>query len=386
MKKLLLKVVAIVMAVSTVFASSVMPNCSAIPDKSGQNQIVEKTPLLKEDGSLTEPGYCVTNMYEYDRSAIKAGASRIKEWDFYQVSNDRYMMQVTIADISLGGAVTVGIKDLQTGDNYSTMILKLFTFGKMNLSADAMSAHSYSFHKKNFNLDVNVTSEYRTIEFHGKASGKQFDMSLKMDMLPNHESLVMAVPFETKKNDHFYYNQKVNCMATTGTVKVGKIDCEFKGMEDDSYCVLDWGRGVWPYHEVWWWGNGSKTLYDAQGNPHIFGWEIGWGFGDMSAASENTLFYDGKAHKIGNLTLVNEDEVVKNWTGTKWIISDGDEGRFYMEMTPTFDNITRLRFLFIGNICHQVFGKWNGWVVLDDGTKLEIKDMMSFLERSDNMW
>ncbi|HBL40852.1 MAG TPA: DUF2804 domain-containing protein, partial [Ruminococcaceae bacterium] len=55
-------------------------------------------------------------------------------------------------------------------------------------------------------------------------------------------------------------------------------------------------------------------------------------------------------------------------------------------MTPTYDHITRLRFLFVGNICHQVFGKWNGWVKLDDGTKLEIKDMMSFLEQSDNMW
>lgn len=346
-----------------------------------QVQITEPTPLLDEDGKLTKPGYCVTNLYEYDRSKIKANATRIKEWDFYQISNDRYCVQITIADISLGGAVTVGIFDMKTGKEYSKMILKLFTFGKMGMSKDAMKPHSYSFHKHNFDFDLEVTEEKRIIKFSGKKNFKDFNIDLELAMLPDHESLVMAVPFGENDGKHFYYNQKVNCMAAKGTVTYGDLNVEFKGKEDNSYCVLDWGRGVWPYHEVWWWGNGSTTLQDGS----IFGWEIGWGFGDMSAASENTLFYNGKAHKIGVLKLENEKEVKKNWTGTTWKITS-DDGRFEMTMEPVFDHITRLRFLFVGNICHQVFGKWNGYVILDDGTKLEIHDMMSFLECSDNMW
>lgn len=57
-----------------------------------------------------------------------------------------------------------------------------------------------------------------------------------------------------------------------------------------------------------------------------------------------------------------------------------------MTMTPFYDNITQMRVLFIGNICHQVFGKWNGTMTLDDGTVIEIKDMVAFCENSDNMW
>lgn len=59
------------------------------------------------------------------------------------------------------------------------------------------------------------------------------------------------------------------------------------------------------------------------------------------------------------------------------------------EKTPLPDEngvLTKARVLFVGNICHQVFGKWNGTVTLDDGTVPEIHDMIAFCEDSDNMW
>ena len=105
----------------------------------------------------------------------------------------------------------------------------------------------------------------------------------------------------------------------------------------------------------------------------------------MSAATENTVFYNGKAHKIGNITLVDQDKKLAGDWMSPWVFTS-DDGRFEMTMTPFYDNITQMRVLFIGNICHQVFGKWNGTMTLDDGTVVEIKDMVAFCENSDNMW
>ena len=82
----------VIIAMSTLFYTSAL-------DETGQVRITEPTPLLREDGSLTQPGYCFSNLYQYDRSAIKANPTRIKEWDFYQISNSRYVLQVTMADI-----------------------------------------------------------------------------------------------------------------------------------------------------------------------------------------------------------------------------------------------------------------------------------------------
>lgn len=374
MKKTLKRILSLVLSLVLLAAPLLSINSFA-----AYEEITEDIPLLNEKGYLNKTGWCFQNKFAYDRSKIGANATRIKEWDFYQISNDKYCVQITIADISLGGAVTVGFFDLETGEEYSTMMLNLFTFGRMNLSKDAMAAHSYSFKRGNFDLELDVTKEKRTIKFTGKKGFKDFKLDITLDMLPEHDSLIMAVPFN--KEDQFYYNQKVNCMAATGTVEYGDINFEFKGKEDNSYCVLDWGRGVWPFHEDWWWGNGSTTLSDG----NIFGFEIGWGFGNTDDGIENAVFYNGEGTKIGKITLVNEEEVMKDWTGQDWIFKSED-GKFEMTMTPTFDHYTMLRFIFIGNICHQVFGKWNGTVTLDDGTKLEIKDMVAFCEHSDNMW
>ena len=350
----------------------------AFAQETEQVRITEKIPLLDENGKLTKPGYCFTNMYEYDRSAIKANPTRIKEWDFYQISNERYCLQVTMADISIGAAGSVTLFDMQTGKHYSATSLKLFSFGRFGLGHDAMTPHTLSRHKLGFDIDIAVTKTQRTIKFDGKSGLKKFTVDLSMDMFPNHESLIMALPFDRGNDKQFYYNQKVNCMPVTGTVTVGDLTVEFD--PSDSFCVLDWGRGVWPYHENWYWGNGSTRLE----NGSIFGFEIGWGFGDMSAATENTLFYNGKAHKIGEIYLTEDKFKTKNWMDP-WVFTSSD-GRFEMTMTPVYDNITRARVLFVGNICHQVFGYWNGTVTLDDGTVLEIHDMYAFCEDSDNMW
>ena len=104
--------------------------------------------------------------------------------------------------------------------------------------------------------------------------------------------MVICTPFD--KPGHFYYNQKINCMRAKGSVKYGARLYEFDPA--DSFAVLDWGRGVWTYHNTWYWGSAS---YHVDGVP--FGWNIGYGFGNTAAASENVLFYNGRAHKLSQV-------------------------------------------------------------------------------------
>ena len=355
---------------------SAFPQSAKVLKNSEQVKITERIPLLDKNGKLTKAGYCFTNMFDYDRKAIKANGLRIKEWDFYQITDGRYVMQITAADISMGGMANAILFDTKTGKKFfSNSDFKLLSLGKMGLSNDAMTPNVYERHKKNFDLKIENTETKRTIHFSGKCKKEPFTVDILMDLFENHESLIMAVPFERGDDRQFYLNQKVNCMPVTGTAKVGDLTVEFK--PETSFAILDWGRGVWPFHCVWYWGNGSTRLP----NGDIFGFEIGWGFGDMSAASENTLFYNGKAHKIGDLYCENDE---KDWM-KEWKITSSD-GRFEMTMKPVFDNITKARFLCIGNVCHQVFGLWSGKAILDDGTVVEIKDVFAFCEKSDNMW
>jgi hypothetical protein len=336
------------------------------------NQVTKAIELLDKKGNITEPGYAVkADKYVYERSKIKANPLRIKEWDFYQLNTDRYMIQIMIFDISIGGAVSFDILDLDTGKKEETTVVDLMTLGKYNLPESAEKPHIIEYNRHDCHLKITVNEGIRHLEF---KRGENYCADIILRMLPEHESMVMAVPF--MHDGYFYYNQKMNCMTAEGFASANGMNVEL--VPENSFCVLDWGRGVWPYKVSWFWGNGTTILDDGK----LFGFEIGWGFGDMSAASENMLFYDGKANKIGAINLYrNENNIMEPW------YFKSDDGRFDMIMNPIRDNYTSSRVAgLIGNICHQVFGNWSGKVVLDDGKTIEIHDFIAFCENSDNRW
>lgn len=154
---------------------------------------------------------------------------------------------------------------------------------------------------------------------------------------------------------------------------------EFKA--DSAMGVLDWGRGVWTYQNTWYWGSASGRVGSVP-----FGMNLGYGFGDTSAATENMLFYNGRAHKLEHVTFSipmgaegREDYV------TPWKVED-NQGRLLLTFTPFLDRASRTGAVLIESDQHQVFGHFDGTVELDDGTGLEIRHLLGFAEKVKNRW
>lgn len=340
-----------------------------------QNQITSPTNLLDENGQLTNPGYCKNNLFIYNRENISASKWRIKEWNFYQFSNGRYMVQLNFFNISMASALTASITDLYTNETCSDMAVELITPNKnfLDRNGDQPSHFEYEKNGRSCVFDVGLYS--RHLSFQGKAKGKKFTIDATMEKFSPHESITIATPFD--KKGHFFLTQKLNCMPTDATVTVGDKVLRFS--KKDTFTVLDWGRGVWPYSNMWYWGNGSMWL-----DGKLFGFELTWGFGDESNATETAIFYDGKCHKIGAVDVV-EDPETNGWM-KPWHFKSQD-GRFDMVMTPFYDNYSNMMVLNkVGMVTHQVHGLWNGTAILDDGTVLEIEDMYAFCEKVYNKW
>ena len=53
-----------------------------------------------------------------------------------------------------------------------------------------------------------------------------------------------------------------------------------------------------------------------------------------------------------------------------------------MSFKPILDRAANTDFVVLGSNQHQVFGKFTGKAVLDDGTIVEIKDFVGFAERT----
>lgn len=112
----------------------------------------------------------------------------------------------------------------------------------------------------------------------------------------------------------------------------------------------------------------------------MFGFNLGCGFGNTDTASENMLFYKGEAHKLGKVDFRLGDKYMDPWHLTD------REGRLDLTLTPCYDRTTSIKLLWVNNCCHQMFGKFTGKAVLDDGTCLEVKDVISFAEHAVNNW
>lgn len=54
--------------------------------------------LLDENGKLAQAGYATSLVRKYDRTAIKASKLRIKEWDYYAITDGEVFLCLTIAE------------------------------------------------------------------------------------------------------------------------------------------------------------------------------------------------------------------------------------------------------------------------------------------------
>ena len=357
--------------------------------QSEQKEYTKPVKLLDDDGTLHAPGWARRMLFEYEREKA-VPFYRLKEWEFYQVNNGRYCVQVNIAKIAIGGMVSTVLIDLTRPDKNkrpggviveSTVI---FTGNKhWTLPANGDAPGGVKFSAKGIgraDFEIDTQKNNRSLYYRSTAKGKDVVSRFQMDIPDGHENITTVLPFAGKPT-RFFMTMKQNCMPCSGTFTFGGEVYEFS--KDDSFCCVDWGRVNAPHRLVWYWGNGSTYIHDKDGNKHIFGIEITWGIGDESAATETCLFYDGKAHKIGAVDVEvfpKPDKYMNPW---RFLSQDG---RFDMTMTPVYDHHTDLNLLVLRMNCHQVHGRWNGTVILDDGTKLEIRDMAAFCEYCENKW
>ena len=342
-----------------------------------QHELKKRHPLLDENGHLIEAGYAKKLILDYERSAIKANGLRIKEWDYYLIYNDDFGLALTVDDNSYMALDSISLLNFKTGWEHTNSPMKLMTLGKRNFPNSSKNGDVVG-EGKGYKIEFLNKGKTRILKFYmdNFMDNKPIKGEISLKCEPS-DSMVIATPFKESKV-HFYYNQKINCMPAFGKVSFDGKDYIFK--EKDSFAVLDWGRGVWTYKNTWYWGSASGKV-----KGHLFGFNIGYGFGDTSSASENMLFYDNKAHKLSqvkfNIPMKDGvEDYLSPWTFTS------DDKRFEMDFIPVLDRASNTDFVILGSNQHQVFGKFTGTAVLDDGTKIKIKDFMGFAEKVSNKW
>ena len=206
-----------------------------------QKEYTEETPLLGPDGTLLAAGWARKNLFRYDRDAVKHTMRR-KEWDFYQISDGRLMLQVSFANISLGGYASLVLVDLRQG---KTLISDMAPFvgGKDRyvLPARGDVPNRVSFRVGKALFEVDTGAELKTIRY----ENGDVRCEIRAEIPAGLENITTVLPFRGYP-DRYFMTTKQNCMPCEGTVRAGEQSWRFS--KEDAFCILDWGRVCTPRH------------------------------------------------------------------------------------------------------------------------------------------
>ncbi|MDO4796624.1 MAG: DUF2804 domain-containing protein [Coriobacteriales bacterium] len=335
--------------------------------------------LLDEEGRLREAGYALQPPFEYSHERIAAHPMRIKDWDYYLVQDAEYAVALTFSDLGYIGLVSASVMHFPTRTFKTTSELVLMPLGSMGLPTSSNEGDVVWSNKRCRVSFAHVPGGRRLSFFMARFDKDQdLDVELYLDQVPQ-DSMVICTPWPNNPKA-FYYNQKILGMRARGGFRRGAEFHEF--CADEALGLLDWGRGVWTYDNVWYWAA-------AQGHVdgHVVALNLGYGFGDTTAASENMAFVDGVAHKLGRVDFGIPCSDGEGYAYLDpWHVTD-DEGRLDLRFDPTIDRVDTINVVgVVQSDQHQVFGALTGTIVLDDGTALHVEGLPASAEHIHNRY
>jgi hypothetical protein len=336
------------------------------------NEITEPSDLFDDKGLLIQDGWIKKPILRYNREKRRASWFRTKEWDNYVVNHSDYNFSVTIADVGYLGLVTFEIVDYKEQMVYSDGLQQFFTRGTWNLPISSEKGN-IEFHEERFDLKIIRTENKRTIEFDFPTfadRGLNGNLSIYQD--PTKDSIVKVNRYKKKKL--FYYSDKIVWMPVEGVVHFGEKKYEFS--TQDSYTRLDWGRGVWPYKINWYWGAAAGKTQD----DHEIWFSHGYSYEDPSLHDKNMVGYDGKGHKLGPIKFHVPENPMDPWKFSS------EDHRFEMTLIPLMHNPSSMNYVIFNSKSNLVYGLYTGDLILDDGMKVHVDNLLGHAEAIKWKW
>jgi hypothetical protein len=343
-----------------------------------QNELTQPGPLLDARGKLAQVGWSrkplldcnLENVSFYRMRSVQR--FRLKRWDYYAVFTPKLFFSATIADLGYAGNIFVYTLDFKRGELHEEGLVIPFGKGITLERNPEVGEACFSSKKISLKFTANKGERHIDIRWPDFDHGRGIQAEIFLHTLPRHESMNIVIPIGAKR---FYNNTKINSMPAQGFILYGNVRVELR--PDTCVGSLDWGRGVWEYQSYWNWASASGFLPNGQ----TIGLNLGQGFGDPSKATENAVILNGRVHKLDTVRFdYRSGDYMKPWHFTD------DEGRLNLTFAPFKDRTARTNLGIIFSEVHQMFGLYNGRLILDDGSPLEIHDLIGFAEEHQARW
>lgn len=339
-----------------------------------QREFTAATPLLDSDGSLAAWGWAKRAVMQYNRSAIPTERQpRIKEWEHYTIMSPEFTVGVTVVQL---GSIVVGSAELIDYPQKSIQSAMFMTASKVDtavLPADPYGQTRLA--KKDDFVSLRCSSDQRQIEFQIAKTQTAPAFSGRIDLHSDQADDSVAITRPFAGEGQFFYENKIFGMGADGTVTVN--DRTYTLPTDNAWAIFDWGRGVWPHESQWFWGQAAGRVNDQQ-----VAINLGHGYGDDSRGTCNAILLDGKLHKLDIVDCTfNADDRMQPWRFTS------NDERLTLDFRPIYQQHSKQDLLgLLRAELFKIHGYFSGTLVLDDGRKLQVRELLGFAEHMQQRW
>ena len=340
-----------------------------------QHELTEPAPLLDVRGHLVCPGWSRRPVFDANLECAAPGLFRrwrVKRWDYYGIWTPELFAAASLADLGYAGLAFVYVVDLGTGRHVEQTRIRLPPRRIDLPRSSETGAGTFDDSRLSVRFAVKAGAREVGVAAPSFDHGEGLFIDVVLDEVATPESMVIATPMG---GDRFYYNRKINCLPARGQIRWG--DRSIDATPNHTLGQLDWGRGVWPYRSHWIWASANGFLP----NGRTIGLNLGGGFGDLSHATENALILGGRVHKLAHVDFEFD---ATNYRAP-WRCTDRD-GRLAVTFVPQIERVAKTNLGIIRSGVHQVFGRYHGAVVTDDGARVEVNELPGFAEEHHARW
>lgn len=286
---------------------------------------------------------------------------RLKEWNAFQLGNDRFFIFIAIMDIKKIVQFIINIYDKYENKSYqyekkitpwsikipNSLYNSNLIYKSSSINIEIKNELNKDFLKLQFNINKNEDLPNIVGSFTALTEGTQ--------------PMVAAIPFN---NYNGMYSHKRNCIME-GNLIIGDNSYEFE--KDKSFFIIDEQKGYYPYIMKWDWVTAS--YYNDEGDLIGFNLTKNQSL-DEEIYNENCIWINENIYLLPPVKFYRDE-------GT-WYIYDLDDV-VNLSFNPIIENRINKNILFVHSKYNGPFGLFNGHVKLTD-RKVIIKEVFGMGE------
>ena len=324
-----------------------------------EREITEPVDLCLPDGRLN-PAAVGWTRQPLHRANLR-GWGRAKRWEYWGIVTPTHIIGLVASSLDYAGLHGVYVLDRATSAEIKKDVVVPFARGAV--LPERSGVGTAAVRGGGVRIDIEQRPDGTTL----RAVTRGVDLELAIPLPEGHESLGVVVPWGPNR---FQYTVKDVGRPCTGRLRLATG--EYTISADDSFAVLDHGRGKWPYSIAWNWAAGS-----GPGGTSI---QLGGKWTDGTGTTENAVFVDGRLHKIGEELRWSYDR--SDWLRPWRISGEQTDVQFH----PFHEKIARTNLGVVANETHQCFGHFSGWAQTDDGQRVDLDGLVGWAEEARNRW